>query len=86
MACLINPISQPSLDISLIWIPLSGMRLPTHREDQYDMTDPSWVFTRFQSWCSVFNGRKSIVSQRKILQLILCIGFHGSGLLAMFFG
>jgi hypothetical protein len=38
MACLTNLISQPSLDISPIWIPLSAMRLATHREDQYDLT------------------------------------------------
>jgi hypothetical protein len=38
MACSTNPISQPSLDISPILIPLSAMRLPTHREDLYDVT------------------------------------------------
>jgi hypothetical protein len=26
MACSVNPISQPSLDISPIWIPLTAMR------------------------------------------------------------
>jgi predicted GIY-YIG superfamily endonuclease len=39
MACLTNPISQPSLDISPIWIPSSAMRFLTRREDLYDMTD-----------------------------------------------
>jgi hypothetical protein len=38
MTRLINPIRQPRLDISLIWIPLLGMRLPTVREDKTDMT------------------------------------------------
>jgi hypothetical protein len=45
MACLNNPISQPSLDISPIWIPSSAMRLLT----LYDVTDSSWVSIRFQS-------------------------------------
>jgi hypothetical protein len=37
MACLTNPTGQPSLDISPIWILLS-IELPTHREEQYDVT------------------------------------------------
>jgi hypothetical protein len=42
-----NPISQPSLDISPIWIPLITVRLATHRQDLYDVTDSSCVSTRF---------------------------------------
>jgi hypothetical protein len=49
MACLTNPISQPSLDISPIWIPLISIRFLSHREDLYDVTDSSWVSIRFQS-------------------------------------
>jgi hypothetical protein len=49
MACLNNPISQHSLNISPIWIPLSAMRSATHREDQYDLTDSPWASTRFLS-------------------------------------
>jgi hypothetical protein len=47
MACSTNPISQHSLEISPIWIPLSAMRLPTRREDLYHVTDSSWVSIRF---------------------------------------
>jgi hypothetical protein len=49
MACSANPISQPSLDISPIWIPSSVMRFLTDREDPYDVTDFSWVSIWFQS-------------------------------------
>jgi hypothetical protein len=37
MACLINPISQPSLDISPIWIPRISSGLASRREDQHDL-------------------------------------------------
>jgi hypothetical protein len=47
MACLMSPISQPSLDISPIWFLLSAMRLPTHREEECVVTDSSWGSVRF---------------------------------------
>jgi hypothetical protein len=47
MECLTNPISQPSLDISHIWIPLIRNGFLTRREDLYDVTDSSWVSKMF---------------------------------------
>jgi hypothetical protein len=88
-AYLTNPISQPSLDISPIWISLSAMRLPTDREDQYDVADSSWVSIGFQSWVFRFystygaSNRQKLVSQ--LLHLILCTGFHDLGLLHKMF-
>jgi hypothetical protein len=43
MACSTNPINQISLDISPMSIPLISIRLATHRDDLYDMTDFSRV-------------------------------------------
>jgi hypothetical protein len=88
MACLTNPNSQPSLDISPIWIPLSALRLPNHRENRYDVTNYSWVsimfYSRVFSFYSTYgaSGRLKMVSP--ILHLILFIGFHEICLLAMF--
>jgi hypothetical protein len=49
MACLTNPISQPVWTFLPSGSPLSATRLPTYvyREDQYDVTDSSWVSMRF---------------------------------------
>jgi hypothetical protein len=47
MAFSTNPVSQPSLDISANCIPLLAMSLPTHRGDQYDVTDSSWISIKF---------------------------------------
>jgi hypothetical protein len=49
MACLINPISQPSLDIILFGSTSSATRFLTHREDLYDGTDSPLVSIKFQS-------------------------------------
>jgi hypothetical protein len=65
MAYLTNVIRQPSLDPSL-----AAMRLPTHREDLYDVTDSSWVSIRFSPKRSIFTlqmapaGRHKMVSQK----------------------
>jgi hypothetical protein len=67
---------------------LSAMRLATHREDPDDVTDSSWVSTRFKSLVVRFyssdgaRGWHNMVSQ--ILRLILCIGLRGLGLLTRF--
>jgi hypothetical protein len=47
MACLTNLISHPCLDISPSRSPLSALRLPTLREDLYDVIDSAWVSIRF---------------------------------------
>jgi hypothetical protein len=47
VACLTNPISQPSVDFLPSGSPLLAMKLAAHREDQYDLTDSSWVSIRF---------------------------------------
>jgi hypothetical protein len=64
------------------------MRLPTHRENLYDVTNASCVSTRF--WSRVFrfystdstSGRNYTFSQ--VLHLILYIDGHAFGLLAKF--
>jgi hypothetical protein len=62
---------------------LSAMRLPTHREDLYDMTDPSWVSIRFQSRVFRFQstdgatGRNYVSSQ--IFHFLLRISPHALG-------
>jgi hypothetical protein len=76
MACSTNPISQLRLDS-----PSLAMRLPTNREDLYDVTDSLWVYTRFYSTDGA-SGMHYMFSQ--ILHLILCVGVHGLGLLATF--
>jgi hypothetical protein len=82
MACSANPISQPSLDISPIWIPSSVMRFLTDREDLYDVTDSSWVSIRFQSRVFRFystdgaSGRYYMCSN---FFPFLCIGAHSFG-------
>jgi hypothetical protein len=60
MACLINPISQPSLNIS----PISAMRVPTDR-DQYDVTGFYKVLLQVFSFYSTVgaSGRLKMVSQ-----------------------
>jgi hypothetical protein len=86
MACLTNLMSQPRLGISRFWIPF--MRLPTHREDLYDVTHSSWVSIRFSTRCSVFTPQMVLAVGTKcfykVLHLILCIGCHELGLLARF--
>jgi hypothetical protein len=47
MTYLTNAISQPSLDISSLWIPLSAVRLRTHTDELHDVTDSSGVSIRF---------------------------------------
>jgi hypothetical protein len=47
MACLTNPISQPSLDISPIWIPLISSQVSKSQEHQHDLTASSWVSIGF---------------------------------------
>jgi hypothetical protein len=47
MACLINPISQPTLDLSTIWIIHTLNELASHRKYQYNLTDSSWASTGF---------------------------------------
>jgi hypothetical protein len=37
MACLTNPISEPSLDISALWIPLLAKRLVSQKGSLYDI-------------------------------------------------
>jgi hypothetical protein len=49
MACLTNPISQPSSDISPIWIPPISNEVSSSQKNLYDVTDSSWVFARFHS-------------------------------------
>jgi hypothetical protein len=85
--CLTNPISQPSLDISPIWIPSSAMRLLTHR-DLHEVTDSSWVSIRFQSRVFRFyakdgaSGRYYMSSQ--IFFQLLALGFTHLIVLARF--
>jgi hypothetical protein len=65
------------------------VRLRSHREDQYDVTDSSWVSLRFKSRVFRFHstdddgGRHKMVSQ--IPRLMLCIDFRGRGLLHKIF-
>jgi hypothetical protein len=42
--------AQPILSVNPVWTYLTSgsPRLPTHREDPYDVTDSSWVSVRFQ--------------------------------------
>jgi hypothetical protein len=54
LACLTIPISQPSLNILLPGSTSSAMRLLTHREDLYGVTDSSWSCIRFQSRVFMF--------------------------------
>jgi hypothetical protein len=67
------------------------MSLPIRREDQYqyDVTDSSWVLVlgispEDFSFCSTdgSSGTHKMISV--ILHLILCMAFHGLGLLAVF--
>jgi hypothetical protein len=69
--------------------PLSAMRLESHREGQHDLTDSSLVSIRFLfPEGSVFIPQMTLAVGKNwfhsILRLILCIIFHGVGLLARF--
>jgi hypothetical protein len=82
--CLTNPISQPNLDISPIWIPLISNEVSTHREDLYDGTDSSWISIKFQSRVFRFYSTDG-ASDRYYMSLqiflfpFLCIGTHALG-------
>jgi hypothetical protein len=74
MACLTNPISQPRLEISS----LSAIRLPTHREDQPDPPDSSWVSTKcyFRGFNGAINGaingNRMVPQHSRGLGLLVC--------------
>jgi hypothetical protein len=69
MACLTNPISQPGLDISS----LSALSLATHRKDQCNLTDSSWLSIRLYSGGISFyptvaaSGRQKVVSLHSLV-------------------
>jgi hypothetical protein len=86
MACLKNLISQPSLDISPVWISLISNEVinpqrRTVRRNRFFMGFYEVLVSRFYSTDSV-SGRHCMFSQ--ILHLTVCIGAHGLGLLARF--
>jgi hypothetical protein len=66
-ACLTNPISQPSLGISPVCMPFSAVTLASYREDQYDLTNSSWVSVRFYFLGSVFIPQKKLNSRHKMV-------------------
>jgi hypothetical protein len=89
MACLTNLVSQPSLDISHIWVPLSAMRLET-QQGRSVLTDRFFMclLQGLIPECSVFTSKMALAVGtnwfHNILQLILSIGVPELGLLARF--
>jgi hypothetical protein len=88
MAWLTNQISQPSLDISSIWIPSSVMRFLKHKENLCNETDFSCFSIRFRSRVFTFyftdgtSGRYYMSSQfffhliaLAIMHLVLLVMF-----------
>jgi hypothetical protein len=90
MECLTNPISQPSLDTSPIWIPLISNEVSNSKGTSV------WSDRFFMGFCKILvpgfsfysrdgaSGRQKMV-WHEILQLMLCVGFHGLGLLHRIF-
>jgi hypothetical protein len=70
MMLLTNLISQPSLDISPICIPLINYEGKNLR-DQYDMADSSQVSIGFSPECLAFTPGMMIVVGIKLVSLIL---------------
>jgi hypothetical protein len=81
MACLTNPIRQPSLDLSPIWILLISNEVSNRRQYLYDETDSSWDSIWFQS--RVFRFYSTDGTSRRyssqIFSPFLCIGAHALG-------
>jgi hypothetical protein len=85
---LTNLIGQPSLDISPIWIPLISNKVNNSQgrsvgSDRFFMGLCKILVLGFSFYSTDgTSGRQNMVTRQEILQLILCFGFHGFGLLA----
>jgi hypothetical protein len=84
MACSTNPISQPSLDISPIWIPLISNEV-SNRRDLHDATDSSCFSIRFQFRVFRFysaDGASGRYYMSSYFFLFVCIRAHTLGFVA----
>jgi hypothetical protein len=89
MACLTNPVSQPSLDNCPIWILLIRYEVTNLREDLYNVTDSSYASIGFYLGIFRFYSTDGASSRHYIFSknfyLIPYIGVHGFGLLIKFY-